>query len=266
MWLHIFLICIIIFLTFLIFRKRKLQYTCFLLTLEGSTKRQQKFLSSFNDAAPLEVVYGTNTKQIENAEKYKHIIDPLYYKEALRLNYKKDAVREDVTFFNLGAIGCYLGHMEIMKQAFDKNIKYALVFEDNVIIKRNELFNQVQSVIDVMGDDFEMCFFHCLSRYPVSYEKGLEKVKWISSTKCYLIHVDNMRKYYNYYFPIDNHVDNKTDDIIAQGARVYYKDLRRLIKIDRSDSSTIGHSSHNNKSFFSKQHPELTTAVLKRGY
>ena len=123
MWLHIFLICLIIFLTFLIFRKRKLQYTCFLLTLEGSTKRQQNFLSSFNDAAPLEVVYGTNTKQIENAEKYKHIIDPLYYKEALRLNYKKDAVREDVTFFNLGAIGCYLGHMEIMKQAFDKNIK-----------------------------------------------------------------------------------------------------------------------------------------------
>ena len=127
-------------------------------------------------------------------------------------------------------------------------------------------FNQVQSVIDVMGDDFEMCFFHCLSRYPVSYEKGLEKVKWISSTKCYLIHVDNMRKYYNYYFPIDNHVDNKSEDIIAQGARVYYKDLRRLIKIDRSDSSTIGHSNHNNKSFFSKQHPELTTAVLKRGY
>ena len=73
-----------------------------------------------------------------------------------------------------------------------------------------------------------MCFFHCLSRLPTKLKEDLEKVQWISSTKCYLINVDNMKKYKKYFLPMDNHIDMKHEDIIAKGARVYYKDLTRL--------------------------------------
>jgi hypothetical protein len=112
-----------------------------------------------------------------------------------------------------------------------------------------------------------MCFFHCLTRYPDKEKvKGLEKVKWISSTKCYLVHVENMQKYYKYFFPIDNHVDMKHEDIIARGARVFYKDLRDFMYINRLQSSTIGHSNHHRPKYFSKQYPLVTTDVLEYGY
>jgi len=113
-----------------------------------------------------------------------------------------------------------------------------------------------------------MCFFHCLSRYlDASRPKGgLERVRWISSTKCYLVHVTNMQKYYGAFFPIDNHVDMKHEDIIARGARVFYKDLRDYMYIDRMHGSTIGHSNHGKPKYFSRQYPTVTTDVLEHGY
>ena len=159
--------------------------------------------------------------------------------------------------------------MEFYKRCFEQNLKYAVIFEDNVIIKDTRVYREIQDVINKKGDDFEMCFFHCLSRYPdkESAEKsGLERVKWISSTKCYLIHVDNMKKYYKHFFPIDNHVDMKHEDIIARGARVYYKDLRHCLHIDRSHNSTIGHSNWGKRKFFSKRYPTATTDELEYGW
>jgi len=142
------------------------------------------------------------------------------------------------------------------------------VFEDNVVIKHKSLFDEIQAVIDELGDDFELCFFHCLSRLPASdtSETGLQRVNWISSTKCYLIHVDNMRKYHEHFYPMDNHVDMKHEDLIAKGARVYYKDLRHCMTIDRSHSSTIGHSDWDKKDFFSKRYPDATIDLLEKGY
>jgi len=159
--------------------------------------------------------------------------------------------------------------MEFYRRCFDQNLKYAVIFEDNVVIKDKRVYREIQDVINKRGDDFEMCFFHCLSRYPdkESDEKsGLERVKWISSTKCYLIHVENMKKYYKHFFPIDNHVDMKHEDIIARGARVYYKDLRHCLHIDRTHNSTIGHSNWGNREFFSKRYPAATTDVLEYGW
>ncbi len=179
------------------------------------------------------------------------------------MHYNPTVIRPDITYFNLGAIGAYMGHTGIMKNCKQK---YALIFEDNVIIKKNRLYREVQKVIDELGDNFEMCFFHCLSRMPTEVNGDLEKVVWVSSMKCYLVHIDNMKKYMKYYFPIDNHVDNKTEDIIARGARVFYKDLRHCMRIDRSGPSTIGHSDHGRKSYFSRQNPSATPEDVIFGY
>jgi hypothetical protein len=174
--------------------------------------------------------------------------------------------RPDITYFNLGAIGCFMGHMEFYQRCFDQGLKYAVIFEDNVVIDSNKIYDQIQSVIDEKGDDLEMCFFHCLSRLPDKKEGTLEKVKWISSTKCYLINVHNMRWYKRFFLPMDNHVDMKHEDLIARGARIYYKDLRRYMHIDRSHTSIIGHSDHGRRSFFSRVHPDVSIKKLKHGY
>ena len=265
---------IVILLTFIIIILKTILYTprvdykCFLLTLKSSNERSRKFLDSYDDSIPLEIVYGDNTKDLSIAKKYSNDIDPKYYRFAIKTHYDKNAIRPNITYFNLGAIGCFFGHMNIYERCFKQRLKYALVFEDNVIIKHKNLFDEVQRVIDELGDDFELCFFHCISRLPESTvsETGLERVKWISSTKCYLIHVDNMRTYYGEFYPMDNHVDMKHEDLIAKGARVYYKDLRHCMKIDRSHSSTIGHSDWKRRDFFSKVYPDATTDLLEYGY
>jgi len=246
----------------------RVDYKCFLLTMKSSDERSKKFLDSYDKTVPLEVVYGPETKTPKSIKYYSDHIEPRYYRFALKTHYDKSSVRPDITYFNMGAIGCFFGHMDIYDRCFSQGLKYAVVFEDNVIIKHKSLFDEIQAVIDELGDEFELCFFHCLSRFPASdtSETGLQRVNWISSTKCYLIHVDNMREYHKYFYPMDNHVDMKHEDLIAKGARVYYKDLRHCMVIDRSHSSTIGHSDWDKKDFFSKRYPDATTDLLEKGY
>jgi GR25 family glycosyltransferase involved in LPS biosynthesis len=194
------------------------------------------------------------------------LIEPEYYEKALEMHYNSEIKRPDITYFNLGAIGCFVGHMEFYDRCFKQGLKYAVIFEDNVIVKSNQLYDEIQKVIDEKGDDLEMCFFHCLSRLPDEKEGTLEKVKWISSTKCYLVNVENMKKYKRHFYPMDNHVDMKHEDLIAKGARVYYKDMREHMLIDRTHKSLIGHSEHGKREFFSRQFPDATPDDVKWGY
>jgi hypothetical protein len=236
--------------------------------MKSSDSRSRNFLDSYDHTIPLEIVYSRDTRKPETSKPYINYVDPKYYRFAIKSYYDTTAVRPDITYFNMGAIGCFFGHMEIYNRCFKQGLKYAVVFEDNVIIRNKRLFKEIQAVIDELGDDFELCFFHCLSRLPDSdvSDTGLQRVKWISSTKCYLIHVDNMKKYHNLFLPMDNHVDMKHEDLIAKGARVYYKDLRHCMFIDRSHSSTIGHSDWKKKNFFSKTYPDATIELLEHGY
>lgn len=261
------LIALLIILKVFLYRPR-VDYKCYLLTTDKNGTRAQNFLRSYDHSVALEIVEGDDTRTPESAKKYSDKIDPKYYRYALKLYYDNSAIRPNITYFNLGAIGCYFGHMDIYDRCFKSSNKYALVFEDNVIVTDPKFFKEVQEVIDELGDDFELCFFHCLSRYPASEMSGsgLELVRWISSTKCYLINVENMKKYIHHFDIMDNHVDMKHEDLIFDGARVYYKDLRHCMLIDRRNKSLIGHSDWYNKEFFSKKYPDATTDILERGY
>jgi len=264
--LALLLVLVIAVIVVVQYRQRKILYKCFLLTMHRSNERRDNFLHNHDASIPLDIIYSDDTTNPNNANKYKKRIDPEYFKKAMKLHYNPYMIRPDVTHFNLGAIGCYMGHLEFHRRCKEQGLKYAVIFEDNVVIKNRKIYEEIQAVIDEKGDDFEMCFFHCLSRLPERKEGSLEKVRWISSTKCYLVHVPNIQKYLDVFIPMDNHVDMKHEDLIAKGARVYYKDLRHCMIIDRTHRSTIGHSDHDNKKFFSRQYPTLTTDVLVRGY
>ena len=247
-------------------RQEGYDYKCFLLTLPKEDLRRQRFMKYHNPSIPIEVIYGPDTRTIKNARKFENQIDSEYFEKAMEIHYNPDVKRPDITYFNLGAIGCFMGHMDFYKRCFDQGLRYAVIFEDNVIVKSSKLYDEIQKIIDERGDDFEMCFFHCLSRLPDKKEGKLEKVKWISSTKCYLVNVQNMKRYTKYFLPMDNHIDMKHEDLIAKGARIYYKDMRQYMKIDRTHSSTIGHSEHGRPRYFSRHFPSATPDDLMYGY
>lgn len=263
-------VIILIALFVLLFLRRrhggKFDYKCFLLTVKDQKERQERFFKSHRDDIPIEVIYGADTRKIKVAREFEERVDPDYFEKAVEMHYDSSVKRPDITYFNLGAIGCFFGHMEFYERCFKQGLKYAVIFEDNVIVKSDELYNQIQSVIDEKGTEFEMCFFHCLSRLPDEKDGTLEKVKWISSTKCYLVNVNNMRKYQKYFYPMDNHVDMKHEDLIERGARIYYKDLREYMLIDRSHMSMINHNEHGSPDFFSRHNPSATPGDLKWGY
>lgn len=255
---------------YILCQKSRYDFKCFVLTLKGQTNRQKNFFASHDPSVPIEIIYGKNTKDIETAREFEDKINPKYFKKALEMHYRPSILKPNITYFNTGAIGCYFGHMSFYERCKEQGLKYAVIFEDNCVVKSNELYRQIQDVIDKKGDNFEMCFFHCWARLPY-YERNftegeIERVKWISSTKCYLINVPNILRYVKYLLPMDNHIDMKTEDLIAKGARVFYKNLQNYLHIDTSGPSTIGHTQHDNQEFFSRQYPKITSADLKYGY
>jgi hypothetical protein len=58
----------------------------------------------------------------------------------------------------------------------------------------------------------------------------------------------------------------KHEDLIAKGARIFYKDLRDYMYIDRTKKSTIGHTDWKKKKYFSKIYPQTKTDELIYGY
>ena len=266
----LFVILVLLLILIFVYVRRtkhgKYDYKCFLLTVKDQKERQERFFKSHRKDIPVEVIYGADTRKVKIAREFEEHVDPDYFEKAIEMHYDSNVKRPDITYFNLGAIGCFFGHMDFYRRCFDQGLKYAVIFEDNVIIKSDDLYDQIQSVIDEKGTEFEMCFFHCLSRLPDEKEGTLEKVKWISSTKCYLINVNNMRKYQKYFYPMDNHVDMKHEDLIERGARIYYKDLREYMLIDRSHKSMINHNEHGSPEFFSRHNPSATPHDLKWGY
>ena len=265
----VILVLLLVAILFRVYRRQNTEgydYKCFLLTIPKEDLRRQRFMRHHNPAIPIEVIYGPDTRSVKSAREFENHIDPEYFEKAVEMHYNPQVKRPDITYFNLGAIGCFMGHMDFYKRCFDQGLKYAVIFEDNVIVNSNKLYDEIQKIIDDRGDEFEMCFFHCLSRLPDKRDGKLEKVKWISSTKCYLINVENMKKYTKHFLPMDNHIDMKHEDLIAKGARIYYKDMRQYMKIDRTHSSTIGHSKHGRPQFFSRQNPSATPDDVKWGY
>lgn len=263
MWLSLVLL---IFLFVWLKPWNTLTYTTYMLTLPGSTGRQQKFFEHLNDAVPVQVVHGVNTKNVATAREYEDMVDPEYMKQALKMHWNPQEERPDITFFNLGAIGAMVGHVEIHELAKRQGVKYALVLEDNVVVEDERFFKEVEEVLKTLGDDFELCFFHCHQRLSEGEVGTLEKVRWISGMKAYLVNVDNMLEYHQYLYPMNNHIDNKIEDLVVQGARVFYKHMEHCISVDRTGGSTIGHSTHGKKDFFSRQYPHLTTDVLRQGW
>ena len=256
LWVVLFLLSLIIFFKFfeLKFNNVSGQCTpikidkCFVLSLKDSDIRRNKFMDSYNLDIPLEIIWGYDTRTPDVGEKYKHLVNPEKYRDMYR--YDKDLKRPDNTYFNSGGLGCYLGHMDFYKKCFEQNLDYAMIFEDNVILDDN--FNsELNTALSRLGSDFDVCFFHCWSHVGDNVEKcgdTIKKIKWLNSTKCYLINVNNMKKYYNLFYPIDNHIDNIYEKLVNNGANIYLIPLNN-IKIQYG-KSVIAHSKVIDSNYF----------------
>lgn len=77
------------------------------------------------------------------------------------------------------------------------------------------------------------------------------------------MYVSQFMHYQHTFLPMDNHVDQKFEDAIAAGARIYFNKLTGL-NVDAKVESTIRHTDWRRKDFLSRQHPHITRKHLKR--
>jgi GR25 family glycosyltransferase involved in LPS biosynthesis len=253
-----FVIAFIIILYFLFKKKSTFNNICknieinkaFLLTLGTHTDRYKTFIKSYDIEVPLEVIIGENTKDPSISEKYRYIVSSDKFNDMYNFD-KGLKIRPNHTYFNSGALGCYLGHMEFYKRSFEQNLNYSIIFEDNVILDKSFKY-QLDKTIKSLPNDFDVIFFHSFRHVGdkvIRCDKNMDLIKWVNSTKCYLINVNNMRKYYNLFFPIDNHIDRIYEKLIFNGAIIYYIPLNG-IKLSKANS-TINHTGiKDGKEFF----------------
>ena len=208
----------------------------FVITLSTDEERYKRFMDTYKLNVPIEPIISYNTKNQEVSGRFKSIVQPEYFKDMHE--YDKGMLRPDHTYFNSGALGCYIGHMLFYERCFKDNIKYGIIFEDNLVFA-DSFPDDVDKVLRAIGSDFELCFLHCWShigeKVKLCTEDDITKIIWTASTKCYIINVENMKKYYKYFFPISNHVDNVYEVIIHHGARAYLNHTES-IKIQRTPS------------------------------
>jgi GR25 family glycosyltransferase involved in LPS biosynthesis len=217
----------------------------FLLTLPKSRERRERFMTSFNRQGfkePFEIIWGVDTRQPENAERYRNLVNPIKFQHLY--SFENGIPRPDEGFFNAGALGCYIGHMNFYKKCFEKGLKFAVIFEDNVYLDKG-LKEEFYQALEKLGSDFEACFFHCWIHLGDNVQKcgteKIRKVKYLTSCKMYIINVENMKKYYPLFYPIDTHVDIIYEHLIRNGARVYLIPLNNL-KLQKDTKSLINHS------------------------
>jgi len=252
--MKVIILLLVIFILFILFRNKSSfgSSKCtkinidkiFLLTLEKSTERRNNFMQSYKklNNFPLEIIWGINTKIPANAEKYRGLVDPYKFSIMYDLDSGKKQ-RTEMSDFNSGALGCYLGHMDFYKRCSEQGLKYALICEDNIVFDTS-FFDEINNLI--VPSDFDVIFFHSWNN--ISYNTSfcnspkLKKLKKVMGTKCYLINVESMKKYYPLFYPIDNHIDFKYQDLIKKGCNVYYIPLESIDIRYTSESSTIGHS------------------------
>ena len=116
--------------------------------MKNEPSRSEQFVRSIDKKMPLEIIYGKDTRTPQKAQQFQEYIDPDYYDKAVEMYHDPEVRRPDITYFNLGAIGCFMGHMEFYEKCFKQDLKYAVIFEDNVIIDSNRIYDEIQSVID----------------------------------------------------------------------------------------------------------------------
>ena len=148
------------------------------------------------------------TKSDEQVNLYKDQISEKAYQTLMENNKNRSRTRHSQ--LTNGAIGCFLSHMKIYKDIVDKNIPYAIIFEDDVGFELdNKKFWDCLSNID-FPKDTDIVLLNCIPHESkcVGNEK-LKKIHFFFGTWFYLITNQGAKKALKNLLPMNEQIDFK---------------------------------------------------------
>jgi len=118
----------------------------------------------------------------------------------------------------MGAIGCYLSHIEVWKKIKeDKNCNYGMIFEDDVIINNNITDKVIYEYINDLPNDWDILLLN-KNRVVMTREKNnLFKVSKFICTHSYVIKKNSIDKILKELMPINQQIDFKLSCLAKNG-------------------------------------------------
>lgn len=155
-----------------------------------------------------ERVPGILTGKYEQVNLYKDQITEKAYQTLMENNKNRNRTRHSQ--LTNGAVGCFLSHMKIYKDIVEKNIPYAIIFEDDVGLGANkQKFWNTLSNID-FPKDTDIVLFNCIPHEDkwIGNEK-LKKINFFFGMWFYMITNQGAKKALSQLLPINVQIDFK---------------------------------------------------------
>ena len=152
--------------------------------------------------------------------------------------------RIDPEISTLGAVGCYLSHVELWKQLLDSGEEVMHVLEDDATVlatvkQINKFIRSVPSDWDVIYLGFEK--MHLDRKRDISLPNGVHKINsWTFQTHSYLIHRRGAEKLLRKVFPITHQVDSYMSFMAMNGGLNAYRPTKQMIKQPYNLNSQVG--------------------------
>jgi len=182
----------------------------FLINLDYRKDRLEHFKQKYREAninIPLHVHAATNGKML-NLEDIN--ISQLARKEiidAQTLGYRTKHYQ-----LTMGAVGCYLSHVNLWNLIYSKGLDYALIFEDDASIPPDFIENLNISIKNMNNADpnWDILFLDALCRDCIPYQDNIVKINKFFLTHAYIIRRKAIKKMFNYnmLFPINQQIDS----------------------------------------------------------
>jgi GR25 family glycosyltransferase involved in LPS biosynthesis len=192
---------------------------CFLINLDKDIERYNNSMNQLKDfnIERISAIYGKDL----NEEYIKKILSKRAYDNLGRER------RDHFGIYTKGAIGCYLSHVQVWLEIVRRNLKYAIVFEDDIAKSKNYNLNAMN---DQIRKSLQYCknnnkklsciFFEVDERDSEKIDDNMYKLKEFFGTRCYLITNHGARQLLKDCFPLEVQVDNymcikaRNDDLV----------------------------------------------------
>ena len=144
------------------------------------------------------------------------------HKEQIVGDYVMNTINKEIRDYHyeintMGAIGCYLSHIELWKKIKeDKNCNYGIIFEDDVIINNNITDKVIYEYINDLPNDWDILLLNNV-RKGNEIKNNLFKVSKFICTHSYIIKKNSIDKILKEMMPINQQIDFKLSCLAKNG-------------------------------------------------
>ena len=176
------------------------------INLEDAVDRYNS-IKIFDDETDIGITHfpAIDTRTFSKSSKYYNLLTPTAIDKLKKIDTNGGRERhEDLTS---GAIGCYLSHYNVWKDAIKNNYKYVLILEDDAKLYKG-FYKKILNIIQNTPKDWDIILFGLYGiGTKINSELNIYKVDMFVNLHCYLIRVESIKKIMDQLIPIDIQID-----------------------------------------------------------